>query len=1420
MESRPSPSLAPPFLAVLGEEQWAEFREHLEMYRAVGGARPLHQLLSRTVQRMLVELDVAVSPPAGVSGEESKEEQAIAAISELFAPQSKEDAFERFNRIRMSANGFSLEAVLAYNRAYTELFALCAETVRPSDERLRAMYVGGLRPERLARSVDLQEPATLADAKKAAVREVRRLSDMQATLGEGPFWSRPPGPPTRAQPARVAQMQQATPGPRPPTAAGVSSTRKDEPRSSSGAVCFVCGSTGHKAAQCPQRKRVSGEFAPAAGVAQGRSTTTGRPVFPPGRPVTRGMTRAAATEQAARSGASHQSFAITANLGSGEAREANVEASLDVTKVDGGVVAPTRVAVPRAQLLVSAGEGEAFGVSALLDTGSDVNLVSRRVADRLMQCGAVTSTCSPARELRTAAGSALVSEFVPLRVKVPAKSGTTVWLEVSAGVLDLGEELLLGYPMLREAGLVDFPRCLAVQNGAALVPPGGAEAAAIQKKCSRDDVAQEDDAEASGHDGLEDDEPLGGALSSVAVRGGDMAQSFVSHEFPERDALLNLLARFEPVFGDLPDEGTALPAMPIHLKPGRYPKAVPPRRLSPALQSTVDFEVQELLRKGIIVPSTSDVSSPLVIVKKKDGGHRVCVDYRSLNDCTESMKFPIPNTRELLERMSGKTFFAALDLRSGFYQVALEPSAQRLTAFATRDGLFQFTRVPFGLKNAPPYFQRAMSGLLSGLQGVACEVFIDDIIVHGRTPSEFLRHLEAVLQRLCDAGVRLKASKCRFGLPEIDYLGHIVSGQGITLSQARKQGVAGMKAPTSVAKLRSFMGFANYFRPFVAKFALLAKPLTRLCSPKVKFQWSDEQDRAFRALKQAIIDAPVLAYLDYSREVVLRTDASMEGVGAVLLQRDDGGRERPICYVSQAFAPAQTRWSTLEQEAYAVYFAVTTLSHYLQGTPFVVETDHKNLLFVGKMVAPKVVRWRLRLAEYDFAVRHIAGSGNTVADALSRCFVLRDPGDGREDAMQRAHNDVAGHHGVAATVSKLKRMGFRWRGMWREVRRFVDSCPTCQKTMPRVVAPAPPATTVVDQPFEVVALDTIGPLPEDESGNRYLIVLVDCFSRFVELFPAPDVTAERAVAALLQLFGRYGAPRAIRTDQGSQYSAAMVEQFLELTGVARQSTIPYRPKSNGIVERVNAEVLRHLRSLIMDRRVKERWSQFLPLVQRIVNASVHSATGVAPASMIFGNAIDLNRGILVDFAEVERRERMEAGDYVRALAEQQRAIVDAAQRQQQQVVGERLEQGEDAVELHEYAPGELVLASYPNRPPHKLAPRWRGPLEVAGVDGNMIACRKIGDDKLVQIHRDRLRPYRQERTPQPLAVAAVDQDEFLVESVVDHRWRGRRRRRADLEFRVRWAGYEPAEDTWLPYRAVSELAALDGYAAAHPELRL
>jgi transposase InsO family protein len=598
----------------------------------------------------------------------------------------------------------------------------------------------------------------------------------------------------------------------------------------------------------------------------------------------------------------------------------------------------------------------------------------------------------------------------------------------------------------------------------------------------------------------------------------------------------------------------------------------------------------------------------------------------------------------------------------------------------------------------------------------------------------------------------------------------------------------------------------------------------------VRFSWGGEERAAFAKIKDAIVAAPTLAYLDYSREVVLRCDASQVGIGGVLLQRD-GAAERPVCFVSRAFIDLETKWSILEQEAFAIVFCVTNLAHYLLGHKFTVEADHRNLVFLDKSTSPKVVRWRLRLQEFDFDIKHIPGPSNVVADGLSRCLVSARRGEGgaevdRQAEIGRFHGAVVGHRGVRATCEAMKQNGVTWEGMNDAVAHFIASCPTCQKVrLGRGSALAAVRTTAVDEPFSVVAIDAIGPLREDpRCGCKYVVVAVDCFTRFVELIPARDTSAKEAARALLQLFGRYGAPSAVRTDRGTQFTATLIQEFLALVGADQQLTIAHRPESNGLVERANGEVLRHLRSIVMDRRLRDGWVDALPMVQRIVNATVHTSTGAPPARILFGDAINLDRRLFnAELPAAGSADVTTYEDYIGSLTAWQAAVVDASARHQRRVVEERLREGPAAEDVAGYEPGDTVLVSYPGRPPDKLAPRWRGPFVVLESDGDrgMYACQDVRTLKTLHFHESRLKRYLADRTDSLGEVAAVDNEEFVVDSIVDHRIRpGRGSRRGRLEFRIRWAGYEAEEDTWLSYADIRELAALDANSAAHPGLPL
>lgn len=1329
--------LQPPFLETLAERPWLTFAAKYESYRARGGSRELRQLMSSAIGEVLLELGVDLSAA-----------NAVSRVSELYAPTSVVHAYDRLKQIACNArNEYSVEAVLSYNVEWSRTLEICAQNVRPSERRLVDLFVQGLRPTKLGQCVRLAEPATLAEARRLAVQKARDLTTMQRTMESTTVVS---------DGGSLADTERVTAASRALTSAtgktshnrsdGGSRGRSDGgshgfTKSTSGRespasspsrpkgplVCRSCGGEGHKAAVCPSAKLDSlSQLAPSKPARQATSVpATG--LAPPGRALLLSATESKDME-------------------------------CPIVRVD-----------------LAVGSRSLVGVRALLDTGSVVCLVASTVAAKLKDMGATSMT--HAKSLRTAGGAVTVSEFVTAALTVQIGS-RTVTVPLTAGVCDVGEDLVLGFPFMKSAGLLLLLDCPTTTPDA--------------------------DAESPTSDAV--DFPDDGDCVIDAQADASL-----------RTNLQLLLKDYHDLFEDLGTEPADVNAMSVDLIPGQAPRSVGPRRASPAIQKVIDDQVADLLRLGIIVPSTSSVSSPVVVVKKKDGTRRMCVDYRTVNQCTTSLRYPMPNAKTLLDRMSGKRIFATMDLRSGFHQVPMSQQSQYLTAFATAGGLYEYTRVPFGLKNAPGFFQKTMASVFAGLMGTACEVFVDDILVYGRDSTEFLKNLTAVFERLRKHKLRLKGAKCKFGLGQVEYLGHVVSGTGITLSDSKREALRKVKPPTDAAKVKSFLGLANYFREFVPGYATLVRPLTVLCSGKTQFEWGSAQQAAFEGVRTAILAAPVLAHIDYEKEIVLRTDASMSGVGGVLLQRGQE-MDQPIAYVSKAFTPAESRWSTIEQEAYGVFFCITSFSHYLLGHPFLVETDHRNLVYMEKAAAPKVVRWRLRLAEFDFEVRHIPGEQNVVADALSRCLPVVE---GAHDAqIAKVHNATVGHRGIQATVAALKSAGTVWDGMNADVDRFIKSCPICQKIrLGNASAAASTRTTVVSEPFSVVSVDTVGPLPADDRGNKYIVVVIDAFSRFVELFPAVDATAVQAARALLEVFGRYGAPRAVRSDNGSQYTATLIKEFLRLVGTQQQLTIPYRPQSNGLVERANGEVMRHVRAIVAERRLNDRWSSVLPLVQRIINATPHLTIGTTPARIMFGDAVHLDRSLLDTGKQPEDTGTTSYEDYIQRLIDGQRVIIDASVKHQDAVVTERLNAG-DPGKLPDFEVGDYVVVSYPGRPPGKLMPKWRGPFALVEVGTSLCKCQDLRDNRLLLFHISRLKRFDASRMDDPVHAAILDTGEFMVHSIVGHRRLRAFKGFRPLEFRVRWEGYADEDDTWLPYRNVRDLAALDVYLANHPGLKL
>ena len=451
----------------------------------------------------------------------------------------------------------------------------------------------------------------------------------------------------------------------------------------------------------------------------------------------------------------------------------------------------------------------------------------------------------------------------------------------------------------------------------------------------------------------------------------------------DRKKILDTLMSFPDVLND----GLGFTSVLSHqVRTGNSPPIKQyPRRLPYHYRGEIKQQVSDMLEKGVIQPSTSPWASPVVLVKKKDGSYRFCVDYRKLNLVTQQDAHPLPRVDDLLDSLNGNQIFSTLDLRSGYWQVSMFPEDREKTAFITPDGLFEFLRMPYGLSTAPATFARAIGIILSGLTYDTCLCYFDDVIIFSKTIEQHCQRLQSVLQRFRENGLRVKASKCSFGANKVIYLGHSVSRDGVHTDPSKIKAVEDLAAPTTIEMLRSFLGLAGYYRRFIPQFATLAAPLTDLTKKGTPFIWTDKCQAAFLALKTSLCSAPVLAYPKFNEPFLLQTDASNVGLGAVLAQLDDNGNERVVSYASRTLTPREQNYSAMEKEALAIVFATEHFRFYLLGHPFRIVTDNSALTWLHS-VEPKgrIARWVMKLQEFDFTVTHRPGSLNQNADALSR----------------------------------------------------------------------------------------------------------------------------------------------------------------------------------------------------------------------------------------------------------------------------------------------------------------------------------------------------------------------------------------------------------------------------------------------------
>ena len=417
----------------------------------------------------------------------------------------------------------------------------------------------------------------------------------------------------------------------------------------------------------------------------------------------------------------------------------------------------------------------------------------------------------------------------------------------------------------------------------------------------------------------------------------------------------------------------------------KHPIRSPVRRIPAVHKKEIHQLIQDMLARNVIQPSTSPWASPIVIVRKKDGSARFCVDYRKLNAITRKDAYPLPRIDDTLDTLSGSQWFSTLDLLSGYWQVEVAEGDRDKTAFATQSGLFEFKVMPFGLCNAPATFQRLMDLVLAGVQWSHCLVYMDDIIVVGRSFKDHLQNLSVVLQRLKDANLRLKPAKCSFCKTKVSYLGHIVSRHGVATDPEKTNKVSKWPTPTTISEVQKFLGLASYYRRFVKSYATIASPLHRLTERGRQFNWTSECATAFASLKQKLTNAPILAFPDFTQPFLLDTDASHFGIGAVLSQVI-AGKEKVIAYASRTLSKAERKYCVTRKELLAMVIFIQHFRPYLLGRQFTLRTDHSALKWLQTLKEPEgqLARWLEQLQEYEFEIIHRPGKQHSNADALSR----------------------------------------------------------------------------------------------------------------------------------------------------------------------------------------------------------------------------------------------------------------------------------------------------------------------------------------------------------------------------------------------------------------------------------------------------
>lgn len=888
-------------------------------------------------------------------------------------------------------------------------------------------------------------------------------------------------------------------------------------------------------------------------------------------------------------------------------------------------------------------------VIALLDSGANISVVGSSGMPLIRRYGLQINNCSQ-RNISTADG---FSQFVSGTVDLPLYINNTCHIIRALIVPSIKHSLILGSDFCKKFLLQidyknnswtvqsrEFPGNLAIVNSVNIDT--------INDLCSLDNLSQEE-----------------------RVAGNRIIDSFKEingEKYFGRTSKISLNI----------DTGNSKP-----IKQRQYP-------LSPYMSNILNKELDSMLELGVVEPSQSPWCSPVLLVKKSSGEYRFCFDGRKLNAITKHDSYPLPRVDRILSMLHEAKFISSVDLRKAFWQIPLDKSSKEKTAFAIPGrGLYQFCVVPFGLCNSAQTQQRLMDAVFGPKYEPNIFVYLDDIIIVSNTFEQHLKLLEEVKERLRDANLTINIKKCEFFKTSLKYLGYVVDYKGLRTDPDKVAAMVNYPRPTTTTEIKRFIGMCSWYRRFIAQFSSLVSPINDLLKGKKRKQgidWTEEAERSFIKIKEALVSAPILCSPDFTKPFIIQSDASDVGIGGVLTQNIEG-TEKVIAFASRSLTRAERIQPITQRECLAVIFCIEKFRPFVEGTRFTVITDHFSLIWLHNLQNPcgKLSRWALKLQQYSFDLVHRKGKLNVVPDALSRIvhpeittlsidlrnldkyyidlrgkisqnpelypkwkienkFVyklcpntcnaliptnlsewkLLIPRSQRIDVMKTCHEPpTCAHFGFYKTFSRIQEL-YYWPKMRQDILKYVKSCRMCgaQKCTQNARMGLMGSEKTVNYPWQIIATDILGPLPRSKRGNCFLLVVTDWFTKYSLLYPMKKATAEIIVKFV----------------ENEVFLVFGVPQFIICDNGTQFAGKVFKKLANTYeVQKIWYNARYHPQCNFVERvnrtigaairsYVKDHkdWDQEIKKISYAMNTAKHESTGYPPAYLNFGRYVPIS----------------------------------------------------------------------------------------------------------------------------------------------------------------------------------------------------